>query len=398
MIYIVLFIYYVCLALVYDIGRYRRHRLLHFFVALILMILVSGLRYRIGSDTVVYMDDFKHYPDLFHLRWKDFSDVRYEPFWVLLNVCCKTVCNDFFLVQCVVSTIHIAIWGKFVKKVCPTLCFSMILFYYMFEYIKQNMEVMREAMALAFFLLAILALNERKTWKVVLNIIVAFLFHKFSLVVFVLFCGFYLVYSLKKLYVLPVIAFFIVMPIIQRDWVFGIIGRILSLESTFTKEVISYATSETYTMTEYNWKGVLSIFLLIFVYIFMNLKCRREYGFYIQLDEKIFESTIYFSVLLISLQYSFMIIFRLYDYFQTFTSLLIIITFIKSVRTYSLNKRFLLYILFLSVPSFFTIRRYQYGFDLNPNVASYLRYYPYSSILNPKEDRDRELFIFNYKL
>ena len=116
MIYIVLFIYYVFLALLYDVGRYRRYRRLHFFVSLALMILVSGLRYRVGSDTVVYMDDFKYYPDLFHLRWNDFSDVRYEPFWILLNVCCKTLCNDFFLVQCVISMIHIVIWGKFVKK------------------------------------------------------------------------------------------------------------------------------------------------------------------------------------------------------------------------------------------------------------------------------------------
>ena len=89
----------------------------------------------------------------------------------------------------------------------------------MFEYTKQNMEVMREAVALAFFLLAILALDERKTWKVMLYVITAFLFHKFSLVVFGLFFGFYLVYSLKKIYVLPVIAFFIIMPIVQRDWI-----------------------------------------------------------------------------------------------------------------------------------------------------------------------------------
>lgn len=397
MIYLLLFTYYVCLALVYDVGQYQRHRQLHFFISLALMILVSGLRYRIGSDTVVYMDDFKYYPDLFHLQWNDFSDVRYDPFWVLLNVCCKTLCNDFFLVQCVVSMIHIVIWGKFVKKVCPTLCFSMVLFYYMFEYTKQNMEVMREAVALAFFLLAILALNERKTWKVVLYVITAFLFHKFSLVVFGLFYEFYLVYSLKKIYVLPIITFFIVMPIIQRDWIYIVIGNILSVDTVYTKEIMFYATSDTYTMTEYNWKGILSIFLLMFIYIFMNLKCRREYGSYVQLNEKLFESAIFFSILLISLKYSFMIVFRLYDYFQTFTSLLIIIMFIKSVRCYSLNKRFLLYFLFLSVSSFFTIKRYQAEFDLNPNVASYLRYYPYNSVLNPKKDRDRELLIFNYK-
>lgn len=398
MIYIFLFIYYVCLALLYDIGKYRKHRKLHFFVSLVLMLLVSGLRYRIGSDTVVYIYDFKYYPNLFHLSWADFTEVRYDPLWVLLNVCCKTVYNDFCLVQCVVSAIHISIWGKFVKKVFPTLRFSMVLFYYMFEYIRQNMEVMREAVALAFFLLAILALNERKPWRIVLYVTIAFFFHKYSLVVFVLFYGFYKIFSLKKIYTLPIIIFFIVMPIVQRDWIYVIIGNLLSLDTIYTKEVMSYASSDTYTLVEYNWKGVFSIFLLMVIYIFMNMKCRREYGSYIKLNENIFESAVYFSVLLISLKYSFMIVFRLYDYFQIFTSALIIIMFMRLVNHYSLKNKLLLYMVFLLIPVFFTIRRYQAPFSGNPDAASYLRYYPYSSVFNPKEDRDRELFIFNYKL
>lgn len=398
MIYIVLFIYYVCLALLYDVGRYRKYWKLHFFVSLALMVLVSGLRYRIGSDTVVYMDDFKHYPDLFHLTWDDFAEVRYDPLWVLLNVCCKTFCGEFFLVQCVVSVIHISIWGKFVRKVCPTLSFSMVLFYYMFEYVRQNMELMREAVAFALFLLAILALNERKSWKVVLWVSLAFLFHKYSLIVFVLFYGFYKLFTLNKKYVFLVIAFFIIMPIVQRDWVYSLIGNLLSMDTIYTTEVLHYAASETYTLREYNWKGVVfGVFSLMAIYIFMNLKCRREYASFLRLDSKLFESTVYFSTILIGLKYSFMIIFRLYDYFQTFTSLLIIIFFMSVCGRFPARNRFLLYIVCLSIPVYFTIRRFQAPFELNPNAASYIRYYPYSSVLDPKQDRNRELLIFNYK-
>ena len=399
MIYIVLFIYYVFLALLYDVGRYRRYRRLHFFVSLALMILVSGLRYRVGSDTVVYMDDFKYYPDLFHLRWNDFSDVRYEPFWILLNVCCKTLCNDFFLVQCVISMIHIVIWGKFVKKVCPTLCFSMVLFYYMFEFTKQNMEVMREAVALAFFLLAILALDERKTWKVMLYVITAFLFHKFSLVVFGLFFGFYLVYSLKKIYVLPVIAFFIIMPIVQRDWIYTIIENILSLDTIFTKGLIFYATSDQYTMIEYNWKGVLVTFLAIYIYIFMVIRCKHIFSEYIKISNNIFESTIYFSAILISVKFSFMIFYRLYDYFQSFTSLLVIICFMECVKKMDVKQRIVLCFFSLLIPVYFCYKSYAVPFANNPNATQrYMIYYPYSSVFYPKEDLRRELLIFNYKL
>ena len=345
------------------------------------MILVSGLRYRVGSDTVVYMDDFKYYPDLFHLRWNDFSDVRYEPFWILLNVCCKTLCNDFFLVQCVISMIHIVIWGKFVKKVCPTLCFSMVLFYYMFEYTKQNMEVMREAVALAFFLLAILALDERKTWKVMLYVITAFLFHKFSLVV------------------LPVIAFFIIMPIVQRDWIYTIIENILSLDTIFTKGLIFYATSDQYTMIEYNWKGVLVTFLAIYIYIFMVIRCKHIFSEYIKISNNIFESTIYFSAILISVKFSFMIFYRLYDYFQSFTSLLVIICFMECVKKMDVKQRIVLCFFSLLIPVYFCYKSYAVPFANNPNATQrYMIYYPYSFVFYPKEDLRRELLIFNYKL
>ena len=57
------------------------------------------------------------------------------------------------------------------------------------------------------------------------------------------------------------------MPIVQRDWIYTIIENILSLDTIFTKGLIFYATSDQYTMIEYNWKEFLLHFLL-FIYIY----------------------------------------------------------------------------------------------------------------------------------
>lgn len=398
MIYIILFIYYVFLALLYDVGRYRRYRKLHFFVALVFMMLVSGLRYRIGSDTVVYMYDFRNYPDLFHLQWDDFSAVRYDPLWVLLNVCCKTLCNDFFLVQCVVSAIHISIWGRFVKKVCPAFCFSMVLFYYIFEYFIFNMEVMREALAFSFFLLAILALNERKPWKVVLYVIGGFMFHKYSLMVFVLFYCFYKVYTFKKAYILPVVAFFIIMPVIQRDYIYTLVEKLLMIDTFYAGNIHYYATSDFYTMRDYNWKGIIRFFLTAAIYIFMIIRYKNKYPSYINMNMKIFESAIYFSVILIMSKYSFMIVGRLYDYFMSFTSILVIVFFAEFFKDVPVRQKLVLYMVGLVIPVYFCYQSLTVTFGDNPASRRYMIYYPYSSVFNPKEDRDRELFIFNYKL
>lgn len=65
------------------------------------------------------------------------------------------------------------------------------------------------------------------------------------------------------------------MPIVQRDWIYTIIENILSLDTIFTKGLIFYATSDQYTMIEYNWKGVLVTFLAIYIYIFMVIRCKH---------------------------------------------------------------------------------------------------------------------------
>ena len=61
----------------------------------------------------------------------------------------------------------------------------------------------------------------------------------------------------------------------------------------------------------------------------MVIRCKHIFSEYIKISNNIFESTIYFSAILISVKFSFMIFYRLYDYFQSFTSLLVIICFME---------------------------------------------------------------------
>lgn len=58
MIYLIVFIYLLYLSVRYDILGREDYRWTHYRIAVTLLILVAGLRWRVGSDTVSYASDF----------------------------------------------------------------------------------------------------------------------------------------------------------------------------------------------------------------------------------------------------------------------------------------------------------------------------------------------------
>ena len=186
MIYFLLLIYLFCLIFFYDIFGHRRYKQLHFFLSLVSMILISGLRYRLGRDTPIYMDEFDNYPDIFHLSMDVFFSLRYQPLWIIHNSFGRTI-HSFAFVQLVVSALHIGIWGNLLHKLCPKIVFSALYFYYIFEYMYFSMFIMRECVAVSFFLLSLYSLHKGAYKMMIIYIILATLFHLYAIVIFILF-------------------------------------------------------------------------------------------------------------------------------------------------------------------------------------------------------------------
>ena len=116
MIYLIVFIYLLYLSIHYDILENNSYKWTHYKIVVTLLILVAGLRWRIGSDTVGYASEFYLSHDLFHLEWGDFESPMRMPLWVLLNATCKSIWNDFLLVQFVVAAFGIGMIGHFIRK------------------------------------------------------------------------------------------------------------------------------------------------------------------------------------------------------------------------------------------------------------------------------------------
>ena len=87
------------LAYRYDYKGYVKNRNLWENAVLLLMIFVVGLRYHIGSDTVVYEWNFNtSYTPYFDQFLKDWNE-KGQPLWWFVMSFCKTYFHSFVAVQ-----------------------------------------------------------------------------------------------------------------------------------------------------------------------------------------------------------------------------------------------------------------------------------------------------------
>jgi len=99
-IYIIIFFYLVVLAYVYDYRKNSIGKIYFIYLTLLIFILFSGLRYRVGIDTSRYEIFFNECPTLFTLKSGIIScNINEQPLWLLFNIICKTISDDFVILQ-----------------------------------------------------------------------------------------------------------------------------------------------------------------------------------------------------------------------------------------------------------------------------------------------------------
>ena len=182
MLYLSIAIYLIFLSLRYDFSAKPSEniRILHRWLALTILVLLSGLRYRLAPDTVAYMAQFQNdVVPLGDLSLNYLSDARYQPLWVLLTAICKSF-DSFILLQISVALIFNGSVFYFLRRVTKRF-FTAILFFYFTCYFYFNMEIMREAMAVAMLLIAVVRYHDGRVLSFWFWLIISALFHKFAL-------------------------------------------------------------------------------------------------------------------------------------------------------------------------------------------------------------------------
>lgn len=152
---------------------------------LIILICVAGFRYRMGGDSIRYENSYDELPTLSTLKNRDFLNTRYAPLYIILCAACRSITRDFVLLQFVVAIFVNIAFFRFIYKNTPKIFIAGFL-YFLFLYLMLNMQVLREAIAVSFFLLGWKAFVRNK-WLIYYGyVMLAFLFHVSAVLLFIL--------------------------------------------------------------------------------------------------------------------------------------------------------------------------------------------------------------------
>lgn len=368
-IYLLTLIYILILVYNYDIRNHTFNYKLNFYIVFIVLVLISGLRYEIGSDTLVYMNEYQYLPDLISLDIKDFSELRYDPLWILFCATCKTITPNFFFLQLIHAIIINALLFRYIKKYALHR-FTVILLYYILGFLYFNTEIMRESMAVGVFLLSLNSYQKRKWIKYICIVLFASLFHLSALITLL----FPLIrqISLNKFFYVSLVGLGLGAGAI---WTFfNEYIQLLFIFSSIESKAASYLQNSVYI---YNFSGI--IFSLI-SYVIIPLLCVLYYKKKKEISIEIPFVWLYIA-LGIFVVFNNTIFFRLQNYL--FFPFLIFVTnvfysfdYSKRIITSKINVLIIVILLLFS-------RNYNYfKLDVTDTNFIYERYFPYKSIIS----------------
>ena len=209
--YLIIFLIVIVLS-VYNERLTHRSRIISLVFVCGYIVLLMGLRYRVGIDTMNYMSSYDYTPELKGFFDNDFTETRFEPGYLLLCALCRLVTKDFWLLQLVHALIlNICVFIFLYRRTINP--FTGIAIYFVLTWLYFNTEVMRESLAIAIFLLNYENLKKRRWIAYYLLTLISISFH-YSAVILLLFPLVKFV-KLNILYIAACVCILMAMPLIE---------------------------------------------------------------------------------------------------------------------------------------------------------------------------------------
>lgn len=343
-----------------------------------------------GGDCINYANEYKsyHLNENFSFRALCSYNER-QPGWVFICKLCRLITPNFYFFKFVHAIFYNILIFIFIKRIA-FYRFTALLFYFVLIYFDTNFQILRQSLAIGFFLLGIPYYQEKKWAKYYLCIFAAFLFHDSALLCFL----FPLVRYIKMNRIVVVLSFITILLMIYYKEV--LLSFIISIiPSSFENKAFVY-------VNQIDEQGPVSLFLNLVLSIIIPLI--YIYRQKMKGDETIQKGAICYGFLY-TINLFFPIFYRFGYYFIFFFYLLYIEMLYKLARNLVCKKNkvrissnlkgvgygaytlfFLL--LFLSFKSRMYFVEYA-----DTGMPTWVQYYPYSSILLKDTDPTRERFI-----
>lgn len=403
MTYLIIFVLLIWLTYRYDYKRIDTHKITWIVITWLLFVLVAGLRYRIGTDSIRYETYYGEIPGLGELSLYDFKDARYSryaPGFIFLNSVVKTFADDFTAFQFVHALIVCSAVVFFFCKNTRNVFFALTMFY-VFQYLNLLTEVLRESLAISVFLLAWPFFKDGKWIKWYLMSIVAMLFHVSATLM--LFLPLLCVPGIKELFIFGkrtiLLCMFIILLAIAINKMFFQYIQLLEIADNISERANAYSKSN-YGTSNLNILGVLAKFIVYMAYpiiamCFINIKKKgAKLGNDVVKEEMLAVLGLY--VVIFSM---FIHILDRFNNYLIFFSILIVSRFVFDIIPIlgrEVRFKYIYWLLFLS-PMFAgqIYSAYVAGGSKGGTYKAYMAYYPYSSRIEMSKDMSREKY-FRY--
>ena len=359
----------------YDYKGYKKNRELWYKVILVLFILIAGLRYRIGIDTVRYLYDYYHdTPTLYSLKFDDLNIAK-NPLWIILNSFFYTLGAKYFMVQLVESAFVNILIFKYVKK-HTSYIFTSVLLYFLWMYASYSFEAMKAGFSMALCLFANDYFLDRKWAKFVFISLLAFLFHPSSIIITFFSCFTFL--KLNKVGLLILCVTFFVGGLLQL--IYGDLIMAFSFNDYLYNKAVSYGESDQYFVVEKD----RNIIYFTIHYVFIVLPVLISFWVVKKKNLSLmrYESHLFLALFFITMSINIFIFFRIYYFYTIYIILFISQAFVDLCKKITL-KLSLIKVAFVLFP-FFIYVFYSYKGD------RWMRYYPYATILDKTVSFQRE--------
>lgn len=376
----------------YDYLGCQRGRVQWYSIVLLLFILVAGLRYQLGIDSIRYERIFASMPELSELSSYDFSQSRFGIGYIVFNAIARSVSDDFvamqFLQAIYVNCVIFWFFFRYSKKI-----FFCIILYALGLYFNFMCEVMREACAVATLLLAWPYFESKKWIKYYILAIICVLFHTSGFVALIL-PVLYLpkirnLFIVRKKTIFILFGVFICASVIGYSFVDYL--KIFYFISGFEDNVNNYADKDLSGQL-LNIKGVISSITTICLYPYLAIMYinRQRMSNKQQETTKPISFMVGICLIMAVVSIPIAIFYRYNNYFFPFAIAAIGNWVYVKRPFFRLNLKFSFSIwMLLFVPYFFFTTFGYFRIRNDGNIYEEARYYPYSSIVEKSTDSAR---------
>ncbi|MFD2907248.1 EpsG family protein [Flavobacterium ardleyense] len=375
MIYIIIFL---LIFFFLFVNKIKKNTEVEYLLLLIVFVSVAGFRYRVGGDSLAYENYFIDLPKFNELSDFDFTNAPYEFSWYLFNAISKIIDDSFVTFQILHALIINTVLFWFIRKYSQNKWLSLLLYFFI-NYLYFNMEILRESLAIATFLLAVPSLLQKKWIIYILLCLIACTFHSSAYIT-------------------------IVFPFLLRQWKGW---QTLLIYLTITLVFAFFSPGEIFSSlnlgVNLEKKANLYISIQVTLLGFLSSLLKLLPFFWIYYLRKKNNISHYFDKLIyIYLMLGFMACFIGGFYrFQNYLSIVALIYVADSIILFQRNRsrnqykiigfQMMIYLMFANQILYFGRSTSEY----EPGTHFYNRYYPYHTIADPKIDNKRERLFFN---